>query len=233
MNCLPETRPLEPGPEDTVQKAFPSVSVRTPPVTDHCALAAHEYWHERTNGVWSAFFAERTAVTGLSGVLLHLKPLPRSPSVVWSGMDGTPADCKSGSGSGAEVSICFLHPLMRIVVDFEVTYLSPTRLQVRVLNEDRETRKMGQRLVPRDDQEWQQWEHDRPLLAKHLKGTHREVGVITLADILDGRACADAARLARISESVWKSSLASCDVASDKACLFSHVRESQQRWGKI
>eukprot|EP00928_Gymnodinium_smaydae_P071887 TRINITY_DN55362_c0_g1_i1.p2 TRINITY_DN55362_c0_g1~~TRINITY_DN55362_c0_g1_i1.p2 ORF type:complete len:284 (+),score=45.80 TRINITY_DN55362_c0_g1_i1:75-854(+) len=178
-----------------------------PVVTDQRALAAHQYWHRMTGGIWSNYFGDaepdeipleavrtagggfrsaaasgveaRSRETGISGSLLELHNLDQSSSV-WSDAGAASA------GTGAELRICFAHRIMKVWVDFRVLHLSPGRFRVHILRESRQ-RTIRDVVVM----------NVQALLNTELVGTGAEVGQVDLSEIQDGYACRGAQRAAR------------------------------------
>jgi len=171
-------------------KTFDDPLGRTPPVTDHSALAAHEFWHRRTNGIWSNFLHDENCCTDrgvpvrLSGLLLALSPSQQAAQhgFSWNSYEATQS---VGSPNSIEVTIAFIHKLMRISVDFQVVRLSPTRLQVTVVTERRLTADPVdvKRLSPE-----QANEHQKILskLNRSVADCEQKVGMVSHMDIIEG-----------------------------------------------
>mmetsp|Transcript_66975 Transcript_66975/g.199228 ORF Transcript_66975/g.199228 Transcript_66975/m.199228 type:complete len:228 (+) Transcript_66975:55-738(+) len=83
-------------------------------VTDQRALAAHEYWHRRTRGIWAKCREEASAGGGFSGKLVYLR----------------------SSDTSTFLTIVFANRLIETTVDFTVE-TCPGAFAVRVLAERR------------------------------------------------------------------------------------------------
>eukprot|EP00929_Paragymnodinium_shiwhaense_P008468 TRINITY_DN112424_c0_g1_i1.p1 TRINITY_DN112424_c0_g1~~TRINITY_DN112424_c0_g1_i1.p1 ORF type:complete len:498 (+),score=100.58 TRINITY_DN112424_c0_g1_i1:156-1649(+) len=195
--CLPERRPLSSLVVDAAfEKVFPSLVDRVPAVTDQFALAAHEFWHQRTDGHFAVFLSHRDDPLGMSGALMKLTPLESHGKVHYP-PDGFNDGFVNGLGQsfcGARLVITFLHRFVKAIVEFQVLRIAPHRFEVKVLNCRREDKPIDivnahyrRRLM-----------EEKAAVDRGTQEACREgVQIITMRDILEGRSCADATRIAR------------------------------------
>jgi len=184
-----------------------SIDHYTPSTSNEFALAAHNYWHKRTNGWWACYVHQDIAVTcpSCGNVFKEDSLYCRKCGECRPGADDAEqivavsgkllayeecesfvpwGDVQSADKGAAKVRILFQHPLMYVWVEFLVKRLSATRFQVCTLLEQRKLRELG-------DRSPEQHDHDKRTLKKLKLGlidTEAEKGCVSTLEIREGPA---------------------------------------------
>lgn len=145
------------------------------------ALAAHEFWHRQTEGVWAGLLRRKPGAKSgqgtASGLLLALD---HGRDKSWTLEDvAVPVP--------VFLSICFTHPTMEVVVDFVVTEITHSDFEVIVIGERRAPKSPSRDFYTHtaaDPDRAKAFRQDERAIQRSLVGTEAARGRVTTSNMV-------------------------------------------------